>query len=100
MVRFLLYSNEFDVEGIAATTSTWLRNKVNPEMIMPRLDAYEQVLPNLRQHASGYPFAEALRQTLKHRRFFISFYRRKMREHRTCSPIVGRLSPWCPGDVV
>nr|WED69874.1 DUF1593 domain-containing protein [Pectobacterium colocasium] len=57
LVRFLLYSNEFDVEGIVATTSTWLRDKVNPEMIMQRLDAYEQVLPNLRQHASGYPSA-------------------------------------------
>ncbi|WP_407072534.1 nucleoside hydrolase-like domain-containing protein [Pectobacterium brasiliense] len=49
LVRFLLYSNEFDVEGIVATTSTWLRDKVNPEMIMQRLDAYEKVLPNLRR---------------------------------------------------
>lgn len=64
-VRFLLYSNEFDVEGIVATTSTWLRDKVNPEMIMQRLDAYEQVLPNLRQHASGYPSADALRQVVR-----------------------------------
>ncbi|KHS64669.1 hypothetical protein RC77_19465 [Pectobacterium brasiliense] len=65
LVRFLLYSNEFDVEGIVATTSTWLRDKVNPEMIMQRLDAYEKVLPNLRQHASGYPSAEALRQVVR-----------------------------------
>lgn len=65
LVRFLLYSNEFDVEGIVATTSTWLRDKVNPEMIMQRLDAYEKVLPNLRQNASGYPSAEALRQVVR-----------------------------------
>ncbi|WP_223257686.1 DUF1593 domain-containing protein [Pectobacterium peruviense] len=65
LVRFLLYSNEFDVEGIVATTSTWLRDKVNPEMIMQRLDAYEQVLPNLRQHAPGYPSADALRQVVR-----------------------------------
>ncbi|MDY4374240.1 DUF1593 domain-containing protein [Pectobacterium carotovorum] len=65
LVRFLLYSNEFDVEGIVATTSTWLRDKVNPGMIMQRLDAYEKVLPNLHQHASGYPSAEALRQVVR-----------------------------------
>ena len=27
MVRFLVYSNGFDVEGLVATTSTWMRNK-------------------------------------------------------------------------
>src|SRR5260370_38765173 len=26
LVRFLLYTNEWDVEGIAAVTSTWLRD--------------------------------------------------------------------------
>ena len=25
LVRFLLYSNEFDVEGLVATTSTWMK---------------------------------------------------------------------------
>jgi len=28
MVRFLVYSNEYDVEGLIATTSVWLRDKV------------------------------------------------------------------------
>jgi Protein of unknown function (DUF1593) len=36
LVRFLLYSNEFDVEGMAAVTSTWLRDKVHPELIEER----------------------------------------------------------------
>ena len=27
LVRFLTYSNMFDVEGIISTTSVWLRNK-------------------------------------------------------------------------
>jgi len=26
MVRFLVYSNDFDVEGLVATTSTWMRS--------------------------------------------------------------------------
>src|SRR5678810_862221 len=33
MVRFLVYSNQFDVEGLIATTSTWMRNKVRPDVI-------------------------------------------------------------------
>src|ERR1022692_881022 len=27
LVRFLVYANEFDVEGLFATTSTWLRSE-------------------------------------------------------------------------
>src|SRR5476649_175774 len=64
-VRFLLYSNEFDVEGIVATTSTWLRDKVNVPMIHERINAYERVLPNLQKHAQGYPSAQALRQVVR-----------------------------------
>ena len=33
MVRFLVYSNQFDVEGLIASTSTWMRNKVRPDVI-------------------------------------------------------------------
>lgn len=65
LVRFLVYSNEFDVEGLVATTSTWLRDKVNPQMMLKRIDAYEQVLPNLRKHANGYPSADALRDVVR-----------------------------------
>lgn len=65
LVRFLVYSNEFDVEGIVATTSTWLRDKVNTPMIQSRIDAYEKALPNLRHHAAGYPSAQALRAVVR-----------------------------------
>ncbi|MBI0550860.1 DUF1593 domain-containing protein [Pectobacterium parmentieri] len=65
LVRFLLYSNEFDVEGIVATTSTWLRDKVNTPMIHERIDAYERVLPNLQKHAQGYPSAKSLRDVVR-----------------------------------
>ena len=30
-VRLLLYSNEFEIEGIVATTSTWQKSAVHPE---------------------------------------------------------------------
>ncbi|MDE2112450.1 MAG: DUF1593 domain-containing protein [Alphaproteobacteria bacterium] len=65
MVRFLVYSNEFDVEGLIATTSTWLRHAVRPEMIAERIHAYGKVLPNLRVHAKGYPSEQYLLDHLK-----------------------------------
>ena len=34
MVRFLLYSNQLDVEGLVATTSTWMKSKPRPDVIM------------------------------------------------------------------
>src|SRR5262249_36909819 len=61
MVRFLLYSNGFDVEGLIATTSTWMKKTVRPDVIQSVLDAYEKVQPNLPQHAPGFPPAAALR---------------------------------------
>ena len=30
---FLVYSSQFDVEGLIATTSTWMKNKVRPDVI-------------------------------------------------------------------
>jgi hypothetical protein len=55
LVRFLFYSNEFDVEGIAAVTSTWMRSQVHPELIDERVKAFGVVQPNLMKHAAGYP---------------------------------------------
>ena len=64
MVRFLVYSNHFDVEGLIATTSTWMKNKVRPDVIQTVVGAYEQVRPKLLQHQSGFPTAEALRAVI------------------------------------
>ncbi len=61
MVRFLVYSNEFDIEGLIATTSTWMKRTVRPDVIRSLIDAYEQVQPNLLKHAPGFPAAAALR---------------------------------------
>jgi hypothetical protein len=61
MVRFLVYANEFDVEGLIADTSTWMRNKVRPDVIHHVIDAYEQIQPTLTTHAPGFPTAAALR---------------------------------------
>ncbi|HUL75764.1 MAG TPA: DUF1593 domain-containing protein [Vicinamibacteria bacterium] len=61
LVRFLLYSNQWDVEGLVATTSTWLKAGVRPDVIRSVLEAYEKVQPNLLKHAPGFPTATALR---------------------------------------
>jgi len=65
MVRFLLYSNELDVEGLIATTSTWLRDRVNRELVEERVDAYAELLSNLRVHAEDYPDADLLRGKIR-----------------------------------
>lgn len=59
-VRFLTYSNEFDIESIVATTSTWQRDQVHPEMLLKRINAYAQVYTNLIKHATGYPLPTEL----------------------------------------
>jgi len=64
MVRFLLYSNQWDVEGLVATTSTWMKAKVRPDVIASVLDAYEKVQPNLLKHAQGFPSAASLRKVV------------------------------------
>jgi hypothetical protein len=61
MVRLLVYSNELDLEGLVATTSTWMRAKVRPDVINALIDRYVQVYPTLRAHASGFPDPAALK---------------------------------------
>jgi len=61
LVRFLVYSNQLEVLGLVATTSTWMKDKLRPDVIQTVLDAYEQVQPNLLKHAPAFPTAAALR---------------------------------------
>src|SRR4030042_244865 len=65
MVRFLLYSNEYDVEGLIATTSVWLKGNVRPQKIRERIEAFGQVRGNLLKHALGYPTKEHLLSVTK-----------------------------------
>lgn len=65
LVRFLVYANEYDIEGIVATTSVWLKDKVRPEKILACIDAYGHVRDNLEKHATGYPSAKYLTSITK-----------------------------------
>jgi hypothetical protein len=64
-VRFLLYTNQFDVEALVATTSNWQRDTVQPQMLRERIAAYGRVVGNLRKHAVGYPDAVKLMATVR-----------------------------------
>jgi hypothetical protein len=55
LVRFLTYCNQWDVEGLIATTSIHQKTRVAPETIVKILTAYGKVQPNLLKHEQGYP---------------------------------------------
>jgi hypothetical protein len=60
MVRFLLYSNEFDVEGLIASAGSFnmVAEKKN---ILAVLDKYALVMEHLKKHDPKYPSADYLR---------------------------------------
>ena len=60
MVRFLLYTNELDVEGLIAAAGTYVM-AANKQNILDMLDLFDQVDENLRNHDPQYPTADALR---------------------------------------
>jgi hypothetical protein len=60
MVRFLTYANQWDVEGLVATTSVHQRDKTAAFRIREILDAYRKVRGNLAKHEPGYPEADDL----------------------------------------
>ncbi len=63
-VRFLLYVNEWDIEGLIYTNSKWHPHGEGTTWIEERLDAYEQVRDTLLVHDAGYPTAQQLRETV------------------------------------
>ncbi|MBC6489878.1 hypothetical protein BC349_02790 [Flavihumibacter stibioxidans] len=65
MVRFLTYSNQWEVEGLIATTSIHQKTRVAPESIVKILDAYKVAHPRLLQHEKGYPDPEELKGKVK-----------------------------------
>jgi hypothetical protein len=65
LVRFLLYSNQFDVEGIVATTSCWQRDQTAEWRIHEIVDAFGKVRNNLEKHETGYPTHSFLKERIK-----------------------------------
>jgi len=76
MVRLLMYSNQFDIEGLIAVSSCHqyagkndtdpIRNNVQPTMITERIHAYGKVRANLLLHASDWPTEDDLMARVGH----------------------------------
>jgi len=64
MVRFLVYSNQFEIEGLAATTSIHQQNKVATYRIKEIVEAYGKVRDNLEKHESGFPTVEYVKSII------------------------------------
>lgn len=60
MVRFLLYANEFDIEGLMATSGTFA-GKARKQNILGVIGRYGQVYENLKKHDLLYPTPDRLR---------------------------------------
>jgi hypothetical protein len=65
MIRFLMYANEWDIEGLIYSSSKfhWLGHTWSGvEWLNAQIDQYARVYHNLRQHADGYPLPEELKR--------------------------------------
>jgi hypothetical protein len=65
MIRFLMYANEWDIEGLIYSSSRfhWLGHTWSGvEWLNAQIDQYARVYHNLRQHADGYPLPEELKR--------------------------------------
>jgi len=76
VLRYLVYANEMDLEGIVLTSSVYhyagdKEKEIEPfrwtgtEWLTDMLDAYEEGYPNLVKHADGYPEPDYLRSITK-----------------------------------
>ena len=61
MIRFLLYSNELEVEGLVASAAT-MANIADKKGILDLLSLYNRVEENLRLHDTRFPTADQLRK--------------------------------------
>jgi sialidase-1 len=69
MIRLMLYSNEFDIEGLIASAAgipgELKKEVVRPELIREIVQAYGKVRENLLRHAPGYPSEKHLLDCIK-----------------------------------
>jgi hypothetical protein len=68
MIRLLVYANEFEIEGLIATSLAFGDGSVRPELIHEIIRDYAKVYPNLRLHARpdyDYPAPESLARLVK-----------------------------------
>lgn len=64
MVRLLVYANNYDIEGLAATTSIHQKTEVATWRIQEIVEAYSLVRDILEMHESGYPTGDFLKSLI------------------------------------
>lgn len=65
LVRLLVYANEFQIDGLVATTSWWLNDSTRPDQMRDIVGGYAECVENLRKHASGWPEPDYLLNLVK-----------------------------------
>jgi hypothetical protein len=107
MIRLLTYANEFDIEGLIATSLAYGTGEVHPEWIKDLIDEYGKVLGNLKLHERPgfrYPSAEELKSVVKEgahvkrkwqgaKRGFPVPYPKGARDPRSCDPAANWIGP-------
>jgi len=107
MVRFLTYANEFDVEGLIATSLAHGTGEVHPEWIEGMVDEYGKVLGNLRKHERPgfeYPSVGDMKSVIKEgahvvrklkgrNKGFVVPYPKGARDPRACEPAEKWIGP-------
>jgi len=65
MVRFLVYSNHYDIEGLVATTSIHQQDETAAWRIREIVSAYAKVRDNLELHEQGFADADTLMSIIR-----------------------------------
>src|SRR5688572_24830510 len=68
LIRLLTYANEFEIEGLIATSLAFGTGEVRPDLIKGVIDDYAKVFPNLREHGRPgyeYPAPDSLKNLVK-----------------------------------
>ncbi len=65
LVRFLTYSNQWEVKGLVATTSIHQQKEIATWRILEILEAYGKVRDNLEKHEQGYPTYDELKAVVR-----------------------------------
>jgi hypothetical protein len=63
-MRFLLYSNEFDIEGLIYGNSMWQKHGHGVVWMQEMIDEYGKIRPNLLKHLPGYPTVNELKKII------------------------------------
>jgi hypothetical protein len=66
MVRFLLYSDMFDVRAICITSRLGHGQDIKAEIAYNQIEAYRSVYPNLLLHSESYPAPDYLKSVVKY----------------------------------